>query len=96
MVLVDGVAGRGDDFPIGTAGFDVCVCAPRKGAARISRNRNSRVRAGEDVAFGDVISVTGAIVLVLVVELVGAVAVAVVVTVALAVAVGALPGSVNG
>jgi hypothetical protein len=82
---------------MGAAAFDVgvgCAFVARKGAARISRNRNWRVRVGEDVAFGDVISVTGVIVLVLGVELVGAFDV--VVTVVVAVAVGALSGSVNG
>ena len=54
------------------------------------------MRVGEDVAFGDVTSITGAIVLVLGVELAAAVDVDVVVTVAVAVGIGALSGSVNG
>ena len=71
---VDGMAPRGDDFATGAAAFDVWVTGG--GVARISFNLNSRVSVGADVAFGNVISVTGAIVVVHV-EVVGAIAVAV-------------------
>jgi hypothetical protein len=74
------VATRGGDFTIGAAAFDVstaCACVTGGGVARISRNLNSRVSGGAYVAFGDAISVTGANVVFVGLELVVAIAVAV-------------------
>ena len=68
----DGVATGGNDFTIGGAaafgGIIVCAFVTGGGVARISRNLISRVSAGDGIPFGDAISVTGTIVVVVGVE----------------------------